>query len=229
MTFEKVVVCNQTISEELVLQAHKILTFNVDSASDSYGADGSVYRTTDFCAGLTTFAYPENVSREMRAFVADLSSGILVAEKLGNIDTYVLAAKYCHKFVNVHPSDDGNGCMCRLILNILISRYAGVFCVLGEDEQEKDAHLSIAARGSQSDQIWKETDEEEATSIKRPWGQLALLVLHQRRTTCKKSSTKKHFSENLPSVNSRGTCKLVTRFRSVLQTGEMKKYGIIVG
>jgi len=41
------------------------------------------------------------------------------------MDPYVLASKYCHKFVNIHPFLDGDGRMCRLIMNGLlrISRY----------------------------------------------------------------------------------------------------------
>ncbi|KAG9650531.1 hypothetical protein KCU64_g9033, partial [Aureobasidium melanogenum] len=148
---DEIVLHDKLFSEDLILEAHKILTYKVDSASDSYKVYGSVYRTTDVCAGLTTFTASEHVPHEMRAFIAELSSEILAAEQVGHIDPDVLAAKYCRKFVNICSFADGNGRMCRLILNILLFKYAGVFCVLGENEQAKDEYLSIAARASQSD------------------------------------------------------------------------------
>lgn len=174
------------------------MTYKVDSAADSYNVYGGVYRTTDVCAGLTTFTAPEHVPREMRALIAALSSEILAAEQVGHIDPYLLAAKYCHKFINIHPFIDGNGRMCRLILNILLFKYADVFCVLGEIEQAKDEYLSIAVRGSQSDQTWKESDEEEAASMKPPWGELALLFLRQSRKGMQEVLQHETFLRNPP-------------------------------
>ncbi|KAG9649737.1 hypothetical protein KCU95_g1116, partial [Aureobasidium melanogenum] len=78
----EVVLCDKPFSEDLILEAHKILTYKVDSASDSYKVYGGAYRTTDVCAGLTTFTAPEHVPREMRAFIAELSSEILQQNKL---------------------------------------------------------------------------------------------------------------------------------------------------
>ncbi|KAH0371540.1 hypothetical protein KCU65_g1764, partial [Aureobasidium melanogenum] len=178
---DQVVLRDKPFSEELILQAHKTLTYKVDSVTDSYKVYGGVYRTTHVCAGLTTFTAPEHVPQEMRAFAAELSSDILAAEQVGHIDPYVLSAKYCHKFVNIHPFADGNGRMCRLILNILLFKYAGVFCVLGENKQAKDVYLSIAARAGESDRIWKEADEEETAFMKPPWGEFALLDLRQTK------------------------------------------------
>lgn len=59
----EIVLCDKPWSEELVVEAHKILTYKVDSASDSYKVYGGVYRTTNVCAGLTTFTAPEHVPR----------------------------------------------------------------------------------------------------------------------------------------------------------------------
>ncbi|KAG9853372.1 hypothetical protein KCU98_g3588, partial [Aureobasidium melanogenum] len=194
----EVVLCDKPFSEDLILEAHKILTYKVDSASDSYKVYGGAYRTTDVCAGLTTFTAPEHVPREMRAFIAELSSETLAAEEVGHINPYVLAAKYCHKFVIIDPFADGNGRMCRLILNILLFKYAGVFCVLGENEQAKDEYLSIAARASQSDQAWKEADEEEAAFMKPPWGELALLILRQPKKDMQEVLDREAFCRNPP-------------------------------
>jgi hypothetical protein len=73
---------------------------------------------------------------------------------------------------------------------------AGVFCVLGENEQAKDEHLSIAARASQSDQIFREADEEEAAFTKPPWGELALLILREPKKDMQEVLDRKAFCRN---------------------------------
>lgn len=88
--------------------------------------------------------------------------------------------------------------MCRLILNILLFKYAGLFCVLGENEQAKDEYLSVAARGSQSEQAWKEADEEEAAFMKPPWGELALLILRQPKKDMQEVLDREAFWRNPP-------------------------------
>jgi fido (protein-threonine AMPylation protein) len=80
----------------------------------------------------------------MKAVVASLQADIAEVEKTGMIDPFMLAAKYCDRFVNIHPFKDGNGRMCRLILNAILVKYAGVIVVLGEKGGERDEYLQIA-------------------------------------------------------------------------------------
>ncbi|CAD0086537.1 unnamed protein product [Aureobasidium vineae] len=138
-----------------------------------------MYRTSPVHAGFTIFTAPEHVPEGMRTSISDLSADIVAAEQAGHIDSYVLAAKYCHKFVNIHPFVDGNGRTCRLILNVLVFKYTGMLCVLGENEQAVQNYLSVAVRGSESDQAWKDADEVETAFMKSPWGELAFFILRQ--------------------------------------------------
>ncbi|THX73911.1 hypothetical protein D6D04_08235 [Aureobasidium pullulans] len=177
----EVVFQDNPLSEALILNAHKILTYKVDSSNESYKNYGGVFRTTRVFAGFSDFTLPQYVASEMKAFISDLSADIITAEKLGQIDPFVLAAKYCHKFVNIHPFGDGNGRMCRLIMNVLLFKYTGVLCVLGNDDQGVQNYLTVAVRGGEADQVWKDLDEEEAAFTPPPWGELAFMVLRQTK------------------------------------------------
>ncbi|THW83872.1 hypothetical protein D6D18_07986 [Aureobasidium pullulans] len=177
----EVVFQDNPLSEALILNTHKILTYKVDSSDESYKNYGGVFRTTRVFAGFSDFTLPQYVASEMKAFIADLSADIITAEKLGQIDPFVLAAKYCHKFVNIHPFEDGNGRMCRLIMDVLLFKYTGVLCVLGNDDQGVQDYLTVAVRGGEADQVWKDLDEEEAAFTPPPWGELAFMVLRQTK------------------------------------------------
>lgn len=55
------------------------------------------------------------------------SNAVLETGKGGqSIDIWQLAAKYCERFVQIHSFCDGNRRMCRLILNVILIRFAGV-------------------------------------------------------------------------------------------------------
>ncbi|KAG2170825.1 hypothetical protein VTO58DRAFT_105269 [Aureobasidium pullulans] len=177
----EVVTQDNPLSEALILNAHKILTYKVDSSDESYKNYGGVFRTTRVFAGFSDFTLPQYVVSEMETFITDLSADIITAEKLGQIDPFVLAAKYCHKFVNIHPFADGNGRMCRSIMNVLLFKYTGIFCVLGNDGQGVQDYLTVAVRGGEADQVWKGLDEEEAAYTLLPWGELAFTILRQTK------------------------------------------------
>lgn len=60
----------------------------------------------------------------------------------------MLAAKYCDRFVNIHPFKDANGRMCRLILNEILIKYAGIVVPLGEKNEDRAEYLQIAQESS---------------------------------------------------------------------------------
>jgi Fic family protein len=175
---DEMVIHDKPLSEDIILEAHKILTYKVDaSGGDKYTEYGGVYRNVSVGAGFTPFTAPENVPAEMRAMVADFNRDIDAAFLAGHLDPYMLATKYCHKFVNIHPFVDGNGRTCRLILNAILLGYAGVVVPLGETESDCETYLSVACRGSESQQIWDCEDMEENEYQPAPWSELAYLVL----------------------------------------------------
>jgi hypothetical protein len=99
----------------------------------------------------------------MKSMVAKLQADIAEVEKNGMIDPFMLAAKYCDRFVNIHPFKDGNGRMCRLILNAILVKFAGIVVVLGEKGGEGGEYLQIAS---------------ESTKVSGHTGQLGIKVLN---------------------------------------------------
>ncbi|KEQ72674.1 Fic-domain-containing protein [Aureobasidium namibiae CBS 147.97] len=185
-----IVIHEKPLTESIILETHKILTYKVDSAGgDKYTEYGGIYRTVHVGAGLTPFAAPENVPAEMRAMIAEYNRDINAADLAGHLDPYMLAAKYCHKFVNIHPFVDGNGRTCRLILNAILLAYAGVVVPLGETEFDREIYLSVACRASEAQQNWDPEDTEENEYQPAPWSELPYLVLMVANRSLKNTKT----------------------------------------
>ena len=98
----------------------------------------------------------------MKSLVENLEAAFQQAEKTKVIDPFMLAAKYCDRFVNIHPFRDSNGRMCRLVLNAIWMKYADIVVSLGEKGADRDEYLRIA---------------QESTSVGGHAGQLGSVVL----------------------------------------------------
>ena len=109
----------------------------------------------------------------MRTLVQDLRNDLEEAKSAGKLDPFMLASKYCHQFVNIHPFVDGNGRMCRLILNVLLLKYAGIVVDLGEKDGEREEYLAVAANASIAEQL----DVDQTNPFAPAWSELATLVL----------------------------------------------------
>ncbi|KAL8396694.1 hypothetical protein RB594_003674 [Gaeumannomyces avenae] len=143
------VVEDKPLTEQLILDTHKILCHKVDSPDGMpYTSYAGIYRSESVVAGFSNFTPWEQVPREMARLITEFNQDIEQAAELGEMDPYALAAKMCHKFVNIHPFIDGNGRTCRLILNAILIKYAGALVCLGEKEEDRDEYLTIAAKAS---------------------------------------------------------------------------------
>ncbi|KAF4628863.1 hypothetical protein G7Y89_g9287 [Cudoniella acicularis] len=166
------VASNAPLSEDIILQTHNYLTDGIDASDgDKSSSYSGVYRTESVGSKLATFTPPNQVPSAMKCFVKEFNDDIVRAEKKGSLDPYMLAAKYCHKFVNIYPFLDGNRRACRLILNGILLKYTGIVAPFGGNEREKEEYLEIAVRASMDEQV----AEDERSRV--PWGELASYML----------------------------------------------------
>lgn len=170
----RLVIYNEDLSEELILKTHGILCDHIRLEDGEDIPYAGIYRTVDVSAGFSAFTAPAAVPSSMRILVKGFNRDIAEAEKEGKLDPFALAAKYCHKFVNIHPFVDGNGRVCRLILNSILLKYAGIVVPLGETEQDREEYLAVAIRASEAEQI----DEDERGN-KPAWAELCSLVIRE--------------------------------------------------
>ncbi|OAA46377.1 Filamentation induced by cAMP/death on curing-related protein [Metarhizium rileyi] len=148
------VVEKQHLSEDLIKQTHRILVKGVpivEEGEEDVGPEkyGGVYRTVVVGAGTTNFTVPQFVPRKMEEMCAALKEELIEAENKGTIDPFSVASKYSLEFVQIHPFQDGNGRMCRMILNAILCRYAGVIVPIGEESEERTVYMGIKRRASQ--------------------------------------------------------------------------------
>ena len=100
-------------------------------------------------AGGTNFTASQMVPKAMTRFVKELNSKIEEANERGILDPFCLAAWACADFVVIHPSLDGNGRTCRIILNAITMKYAGTVVPIGEHDAERSKYLDIKRRYSE--------------------------------------------------------------------------------
>lgn len=174
---------DRELSEELILQTHRILTYKVDAESATWTQYSGVYRSVDVCAGFNTFTSPINVPSKMKDMVHQLHDDIGQAMNSGFLDPIALAAKYTHIFVNIHPFLDGNGRMCRLILNSMLLKFGSFIVCLGEYGSDRRAYLEVASAASQLEATYDGREEEEKPVMHR---ELASLILSHAKTSLRK-------------------------------------------
>ncbi|PHH80190.1 hypothetical protein CDD80_2561 [Ophiocordyceps camponoti-rufipedis] len=141
------------MSEDLIKDTHRILTEGVPIISKDHEdvppeMYGGLYRTVIVGAGSTNFTVPKFVPTKMKELCDNLKSELAAAADNNAIDPFSVASKYSLQFVEIHPFQDGNGRMCRMILNAILCRYAGVIVPIGEREEERVEYLDIKKRAS---------------------------------------------------------------------------------
>ncbi|KAH6970915.1 fido domain-containing protein [Ilyonectria sp. MPI-CAGE-AT-0026] len=186
--FTTVCINNEALSEDIILQTHRILTHKVDTEQGmSWTEYSGVYRECDVSAGLNQFMNPRLVPGAMRAMIRSLDDDIQRAVDSGEIDPVSLAAKYSHTFVNIHPFVDGNGRMCRLILNALLLKYSGVLVCIGVQGHDRDRYLEIAATGSMAEATAQDdTDGLDEHHKPKHYMGLASFILEHARDNMRK-------------------------------------------
>ena len=142
---------DKNMTEELIKDTHAILVtgLSAEEAGVVSGTDfAGTYRHKSAYAGAVEMVKPSEIPEAMKSMVSTLQVDLAEIESSGQIDPFMLAAKYCDRFVNIHPFKDANGQMCRLILNSILIKYAGIAVPLGEKNEDREEYLQIAQESS---------------------------------------------------------------------------------
>ncbi|KAI8721316.1 Fido domain-containing protein [Fusarium sp. LHS14.1] len=132
---------DQDLTEDVIKETHAILCNGVpiideelpEVPSEKYAGR---YRNVAVGAGSTMFIMPKYVPQRMKELCSGLKEDIRTMETRGCVDPFSLAAKYSLQFVDIHPFQDGNGRMCRIILNVILRRYLGIVVAIGETDED---------------------------------------------------------------------------------------------
>ncbi|KAI8671762.1 Fido domain-containing protein [Fusarium keratoplasticum] len=143
----------EDLTEDLIKETHAILCNGVsiideelpEVPSEMYAGR---YRNVAVGAGSTMFIMPKYVPQRMKELCSSLKEEIKYIETHSCVDPFSLAAKYSLQFVDIHPFQDGNGRMCRIILNVILRRYLGIVVAIGETDEDVREYIGIKRRAS---------------------------------------------------------------------------------
>ncbi|KAJ6256137.1 hypothetical protein Dda_8972 [Drechslerella dactyloides] len=175
----------EPLSENLILQTHRILCTGYDhedgtawqnwagkyrdyeiAASSGGGNDGWKRKVTIFVRAVAVPTY-------MAAMVQSFNAWI--AQDDVEVDPFELAAWLSTQFVNIHPFGDGNGRICRILLNAVLYKFTGLVASLGEDgDESRETYLEVAQRSSK---VYHKEDGEVPTTSQTSHTELVGLVL----------------------------------------------------
>ena len=127
----------------------------------------------------------EEVPQAMGRLIDSLDSDIKAASNKAEMDPVLIASKYCHEFVNIHPFGDGNGRMCRLILNALLLKYSGGIVCIGKDGENRKEYMNIAIEATAKEASFKQSLAPIETKPKN-YMPLASLTLRHARDSMRK-------------------------------------------
>jgi len=140
-------------TEHMLKETHGILCrdldkiYTRDSATKANTFAGR-YRKEDLYANTHKYLSYRKVKRAMRKFVKALNGTLRKAEQMQELDPFFVATAASAHFVNIHPFLTGNGRMARMVMNVILLKYAGITVPVGADEKEQKIYLGIAARRS---------------------------------------------------------------------------------
>jgi Fic family protein len=163
----------QDLSEQIILDAHRILTYKVDAETTPWKEYSGVYRDHEVSAGLHAFPHPSLVPYKMKSMFHELKCDLKEATN-GTIDPIALASKYTHIFVNIHPFIDGNGRMSRLNLNSTLLKIGAFLACIGVDEDDRSIYMEIAMNGGALEYLYEDSEEDEKPKL---YKELASYVL----------------------------------------------------
>ena len=106
---EKAIAEREHLSEKLILEIHAVLMEGLEN--DGRPVKAGVYRKIPVRAGDHCFPSHEVVPTRMPEIVAEYNQKVV----LPGHDTYQLASWLLQEVISLHPFEDGNGRLCRLL------------------------------------------------------------------------------------------------------------------
>ncbi|KAI1269664.1 fido domain-containing protein [Xylariaceae sp. FL1019] len=179
---EHFVLDSEPISELFLKECHKILC---DGVLDSDAGYAGEYRTWEIAArhGMkknSQFIRAKAVPSYMAELVRHIEEDLIMAETSKALDPFDMASRCCHRFVCIHPFGDGNGRMCRILLNIILLKYGGHVSCFGGTEAEREEYLDLAQRANKQFHV---EDMEMEEHNKTGHRELAKLILRKSKRT----------------------------------------------
>lgn len=159
----------QDISKQIILEAHRILTYKVDAETTPWMEYSGVYRSHEVSACLHAFPHPSLVPYKMRSMFYELKRDLKEVTTYGTIDPTALASKYAHIFVNIHPFIDGNSRMCRLILNAKVLKFGAFIACIGVDKDDRVIYEDVAVNGGALEICMKMPRKRKSLSCIKKW------------------------------------------------------------
>ncbi|KAF5624936.1 adenosine monophosphate transferase FICD like [Fusarium sp. NRRL 52700] len=157
----EVAIKGRDLSEEIILETHRLLTYKIVSPDGIPSSEyGGIYRKCPVQRGFHSFPNQTTVPKAIRHLTSSLKADITAADASGEIDPVALAARYCHKFVNIHPFLDGNSRTSRLILNTILLKYGGCFVWFGKDAGDREEYMDIVAEGFAAEAMTMQQEED---------------------------------------------------------------------
>ncbi|KAI2617884.1 fido domain-containing protein [Hypoxylon sp. NC1633] len=180
---DHVVLGGHPITEQFIKKVHSMLCTGKVLHEDA--GEPGVYRTWEIAARhgadskkRSIFIRASTVPAYMSDFVADLHNDMLAAEDGKATDPIDMATRYCYRFVCIHPFGDGNGRMCRILLNALLLKYAGHVSTFGGTEEERKEYLELAREGNR---LFHQEDMEVEEEHKKGHRNLARFTLRKSK------------------------------------------------
>ncbi|KAJ3499231.1 hypothetical protein NLG97_g498 [Lecanicillium saksenae] len=144
----EVILRDKPISEEIICEAHRILARGFTDHGDDFVAGeyrryevGVKYGKGKAHMCMRWSAIQQRMAQLCRDVPSDATA--TGAER----DAFALAARCHHNFVYIHPFGDGNGRVTRILMNVLLLKYAGRICTIGLSKEDVDEYLGIVTRG----------------------------------------------------------------------------------
>ncbi|KAI0124214.1 fido domain-containing protein [Xylariales sp. AK1849] len=149
---EYVLLNSLPVTEDLLKEIHRRLC--AEDILDLEGVEiGGAYRDWPIAARhgeeksqrVSRFVHERTVPEYMKELIADLQKDMEAIEHMDKtVNPYEMASRYCHRLIRIHPFRDGNGRLCRILLNVLLLKYAGHVSIFGGTEEQREEYLNLS-------------------------------------------------------------------------------------